>query len=478
MTATPKGLAVELLAILEVDRQILTRIDDYVKGKHDDPYMPSNADNEYRMLARRAISNWIPLLISTPAQAMYVDDFRRGSDNLAEQAVNGNFLPQKRQTEMVHWHASRMDARQAAIHRGALTFGHSFVVTQKVRGKVKSKGLSALSTSALFEDAANDDVPYAAITVTEWATPTTLGEATLWDGKNEYPVTFKSLTDAKSVKVHNGTRHGYFECPVTRFAASVDLEGRTIGVVEPMIALQDRINQTVFDQLVLQTYQSHQVRYATGMAPPIQRDADGDAILDAQGNPQPLPINHNAKRFLFAEDADVKFGTLEATPLDGLIASVEAAIRQLAALSQTPPHHVLGQIANLSAEALLAAENSLARKVEEFRTAFGESWERVFRVAAFLAGDSAASEDEFGEVLWRDVEQRSLAQSADALGKMKEQLGIPAQGLWQRVPGVTANELNYWRTLAEQEPDQVLSDSLKRTVNPGDDGGLAAAYAA
>jgi hypothetical protein len=478
----PRALAVRLLEILATDRDLLKRIDNYIKGEHDDPYMPANADSEYRGLARRAVSNWMPLLVSTPAQAMYVDDFRRGnSGGLADAAVAGTApaVPAApvRQVEMTHWHNSRLDARQAAVHRGALTFGHSFVVTEKKRGKIKSRGLSALNTSALFEDPANDDVPYAALTVTEWPVEGKVtGEATLWDGKNSYSVTFKDPTDEKSVRVANGRRHGYIECPVTRFAAAVDLEGRTVGVVEPMIALQDRINQTVFDLLVLQTYQSHQVRYATGMAPPIRRDENGDAVLDGQGNPIPLAINHNAKRFLFAEDPDVKFGTLEATPLDGLISSIEGAIRQLAALSQTPPHHVLGQIANLSAEALLAAENALARKVEEFRKQFGESWERVFRVAAYMAGDEAASDDYFGEVLWRDMEQRSLAQSADALGKMREQLGIPAEGLWARVPGVTTNELNHWRNLAAQNPDNVLADSLRRSVPPGDDGALSAAY--
>lgn len=476
---TPKALAVELLAIIGKDERRLTRIDDYLHGKHDNPYLPPNADAEYKTLAKRSISNWCPLVVATPAQAMYVDDFRRGSDDGAD--LNDPDAPVKRSPEMEHWHGSRLDARQAAVTRGALTYGHSFVVTEKdKRGKIVSKGLSALKTAALFEDPANDDVPYAALTVREWpsADQKTDGLAYLWDGKNRYEVRFKALDDANAVRVGNGKRHGYFECPVTRFAASVDLEGRTVGVIEPLIALQNRINQTVFDLLVTQTYASFKVRWVTGMAPPIIRDEDGDPVLDKDGNPQPIPMNHNARRFLFAEDEGARFGTLDETPLDGFINSIEAAIRQLAALSQTPPHHVLGQIANLSAEALLAAENSLARKVEEFRKQFGESWERVFRVAAYLNDEIASAEDFYGEVIWRDMEQRSLAQSADALGKMRETLDIPAEGLWNRVPGVTRNELNYWRRLRSENPDAVMADALKRSVPPSDDGGLAAAYSA
>jgi hypothetical protein len=86
----------------------------------------------------------------------------------------------------------------------------------------------------------------------------------------EYEVTFKSLADLEVGHCQAPRKHGASECPVTRFVATVDLEGRTIGVVEPMIPLQNRINQTVFDLLVAQTYGSFQVRTVTGMVPPTK----------------------------------------------------------------------------------------------------------------------------------------------------------------------------------------------------------------
>ncbi|MFF4244314.1 phage portal protein [Streptomyces sp. NPDC001822] len=456
---TPASLAVELLAILGRDKARLSRIDDYRHGRHDDPYMPAQADDEYRLLAKRAVSNWMPLLINTPAQALYVDGYRAGDDS-GSGAATDQASPQWK-----HWQRSRLDARQSAIYKGALTYGHSFTLTERVRGAVMTKGLSALRTAALYEDPANDDTPYAALTVTVWPKGDARGRARLWDGTYEYPVTFKALEDSDGVRIGTGKRHGASECPVTRFAASVDLEGRTLGVVEPMIPLQNRINQTIFDLLVAQTYASVKVRTATGMAPPVQRDPEtGEVVYDEQGNPIPLPINHNAKRFLFAEDPDVRFGSLDETPLGGFIDSIDMSIRHLSAIAQVPPHHLLGQIANLSAEALQAAETSLSRLIQEFRSLFGEAWERVFRLAAELEG--TGTEDDFsGEVLWRDMEQRSLAQAADALGKLREQLGIPAKGLWKRVPNVTQTELDEWDDLADEE-DSVgqLASALNRAT--------------
>ncbi|MFF3249728.1 phage portal protein [Actinacidiphila glaucinigra] len=458
---SPKALAVELLAILDRDQERLQRIDDYIHGEHDDPYMPPQADDEYKLLAKRAISNWMPLLIGTPAQALYVDGYRPGTSSSGLPQASSSTSPQ-----WAHWQRSRMDARQAAVYRGALGFGHSFVLTEKTKEGVKSKGLSAKRTAALFEDPANDETPYAALTITVKPKGDVPGKARMFDGRNEYAVTFKAYGDAESVKVGGAKRHGASECPVTRFAASVDLEGRTVGVVEPMIALQNRINQTIFDLLVAQTYTSHEVRYVTGMAPPLQMellDENGDVTtdptqavdsrprLDGAGNPIPANVNHNARRFLFAEDPDVKFGSLPAGPIGSLIDSVDMSIRHLAAISQTPPHHLLGQIANLSAEALLAAETALSRKITEFQSLFGESWERVFRLAAELEGNDAATDDFTGEVQWRDMESRSLAQAADALGKLADQLGIPKRGLWKRVPGVTQTEYEDWEQMAEED---------------------------
>lgn len=461
MAANAKERAVQLLRILHGDMGRLTLIDDYERGVHAKPYIPSNADDEYKALIKRATTNWMPLLVSTPAQALYVDLFRPGR-------VLADGEDPTQTVEMKHWQRSRLDARQIAVHRGALKFGHSFVLTERTNKGVLSKGLSAKKTAALFADPANDIDPLAALTILSFPPRDSTdgrGTARMWDEDQVHDITWKAWGDAPEVTITASGKHGNSSCPVTRFAALVDLEGRTVGVVEPWITIQDRINQTVFDLLLAQTYAAVKVRYVSGMAPPIQRNPDGTPRLDDDGNPMPVAMNHNAKRFLFAEDADTKFGSLDETPLGGFIEAIDLAIRQLSALTQTPPHYLLGQIANLSAEALAAAELALSRKVQEFAQAFGESWERVFNLAAELEGVASAAQNFQGEVIWRDVEQKSLAQSADALGKLREQLAIPARGLWERVPGVTSGELAEWERLhAEEHPDETLAEVLLRST--------------
>ena len=458
-TLTPVDYAVRLLSILSRDRESrLLKIERYISGQHDQPYMPDRADAEYRLLARRAITNAMPLAVGTPAQNLRVDGYRRGEDQADRLVSAGEVTP-----EWQHFKRSRLDARQASIYRGALTYGHAFTVTLRERGKPVTRALSPLRTTAIFHDAANDDAPLAMLTVLSFPNGEQSGVATLWDDLYEYPVSFKSLTDAKGTHVGTGVRHGSSECPGTRFAIDVDLEGNTTGLVWPLIPIQDRINQSVFDLLVDQTYNSFQVRAITGMAPPMRmvpQYEDPDDITSpvigvepymnpVTGMPEAQDINMNPKRWFYAEDPDTKFTSLPGTPMDGFISSIEMSLRQFSAFSHTPPHYLLGQIANLSAEALQAAEISLSRQVGELKSIFGEAWERVFRLAAQLAGEASAADDFGAEVVWYDSEGRSLSATADALNKLKD-LGIPVRGLWRRVPQVTATELADWEEMADQ----------------------------
>jgi hypothetical protein len=101
--------------------------------------------------------------------------------------------------------------------------------------------------------------------------------------------------------------------------------------------------------------------------------------------------------------------------LDGFISAHENDVTSLAALSQTPAHEMLGKMANLSAEALAAAEASLTRKVVERRHTLGEAHEQALRLSAHIMGETEAARDYAAEVRWADIAcqpmvlQRALA---------------------------------------------------------------------
>ncbi|WP_018348217.1 phage portal protein [Longispora albida] len=441
--AAAVSAAADILPAYRAESDRLDRIDRYMKGDHPGPYTPRSASREYKLLAERSITNLLPLVVSGVAQALYVTSYtlRDGKPGRGWQ----------------HWQSNRMDARQTAIHRAALTYGTAYVtVLPGIDPLTKTpmpviRGVSPRRMIAAWDDPAGDDWPAMALRVD----PIRDGRwnLRLYDATHIYYLTCAKGGDG--ITYVRSDEHGAGVCPVVAFRALPDLEGRVTGEVEPLIPAQDRLSQTIFDLLVAQSFGSFNVRFATGMAPE----------LDANGQPVPLAVD--ARRFLMAEDPDTRFGQLDGTPLGPLLDSADASMRHMAVMSQTPASDLLGQLANLSAEALAAARDGQTRRRVEYEVGFGENWEQVLQLSAALAGDAEGAAETAAEVRWRDMEARSLSQIVDALGKAATMLGIPPEALWSRIPGVTQTEVDEWKQLRrDSDPLASLADQFDRQARP------------
>ena len=179
-----------------------------------------------------------------------------------------------------------------------------------------------------------------------------------------------------------------------------------------------------------------------------QRWVSGMVVEDEEGRPR-APFQAAVDRLWVAESNETKFGEFSQTDLGGYLKSAEETIRHIATASQTPPHNLLGQMANLSAEALNAARDGLNSKIAERKSTFGEAHEQTLRLAARAAGETSGWNDTSAQVVWRDTESRSLAQTVDALGKLTQMLQVPPEVLWERIPGVTQQDVERWKTAAD-----------------------------
>ncbi len=419
-----------MVPALVAERDRLDTIDRWWRWDHDQPHSPPAATNEYKQLAKRAQAPWLGLVVTAVAQALYVEGFRS-----TENPDNAGPWRQ--------WQANGLDARQIAVHRAALAYGQAFARVlpgeDPITGSKSAsiRGISPRNLIPFYEEDTGEDWPvYALRSVpTKYAANGTPSKwkLELYDEQAVY--TFDATSNFDNIGEAKVDEHELGVCPIVRFANSLDLEGRADGEVEPFIPLAARIDQTTFDRLVVQRFSSWVVRTIAGMAEPE---------TDAAATKLQLTVD----ALLVAESPDTKFGSLPSTPLDGFIKAHDADVRDLAALTQTPPHHLLGQMANLSAEALAAAESGLQRKVDERKHLFGESWERTLRLGAWAAGDTEAAADVGAEVRWADTESRSLAQAADALGKLAQMLQVPVELLWEKIPGFTQQDVEQAKTLA------------------------------
>jgi hypothetical protein len=218
----------------------------------------------------------------------------------------------------------------------------------------------------------------------------------------------------------------------------------------PALPIQDRINTTLFNRMVATDYGAFRQIWASGIK--IARTIATDPDTGEQTITPIAPFQVGANRLLASENPDTHFGSFPESTLAGYLSSVEQDVNQLAAITQTPPHYLIGSLINLSADAIKAAETGLVAKCRRRALHIGEAWEEVARLALQLAG-SAASTDLEAEVVWADMETRSEGQRVDALVKMAT-LGVPREVLWQKW-GATPQEIERWTELAAAEPDAV-----------------------
>lgn len=418
-----------LLELRDGEQGRLDRIQRYMCGKHDSVYVPRGARAEYRWLIERARVNILPLVVTVVAQNMYVDGYRpAGSDKNAE--------------PWAVWQANRMDARQHGIHRSVLTYGAAYAVVMPGKPVPVITPFSPRRLTALYADPVNDEWPVLA--VEDRLENTAKGKrrvVRVYDDQARYTLTGKP--DGSQLETDGANwvmEHRLGVCPVVRYINTEDLDGDgVVGEVEPLIEVQDQLNMTTFNLLMAQQYAAFRQRWVTGMAPPLDKD----------GNPVE-PFRSRVDGLFVAEDADTKFGEFGQTDLKGYLDSRESTVRNIATISQVPPYHLLGQMVNLSAEALAAARDGLDRKTDERESLCGEGHEQTLRLCGLAAGDKTAWEDTAAQVVWRDTSARSLAQTVDALGKLVTMLGVPPQELWERVPGVTQTDVERWKSAAEQ----------------------------
>lgn len=386
----------------------LERIRSYLR---DDPNrrlngLPSSAPEEMHRLARVSRVNMLKFVVAGRVQGLYVDGYRepRQADNLDAWQV---------------WQKNRMDARQIGVHRAALSYGAAYVTVTPGDPVPVLRGVSPCDMTAGYGE--DDDWPDVALERRHGG---------MW--RLYEPTAVHFLADAEGgLRWVKAAEHGADKTPVVRMRETEDLDDCVIGLVEPLIALQDQINITTFGLLVAQHYGAFRQRYVIGWL------AETEETM----------IKASAQRLLTFDDSpqDISVGEFGQTDLKGYIESREATLRHLATISQTPAHELLGQLVNLSAEALAAAEASHRRALGENQAVLGEGWEQVLELSGQMMGVAA---DPSAEVRWRDTESRSLAQVADALGKIATMLGVPPAELWEMLPGVTQQQVERWREAA------------------------------
>jgi len=466
MVAIDAKLAEEASSTLRAaftDTSVMAKVKAYLSGDQDLPYMPSTQSyriaNEYSDIARRAVSNWLPLVSDTFVKRLFVEGYRPTD-------AFDNSKPWE------YWQANGLDARQTIVHRAAIEYGVAYVlVLPGTLGEQQSpmpyiKPMSPFRTMAWYSDPDDEWAQYAVELAGSDADGNEIVK--MYDANNVYTfikqpsrVTEGAVGGVTAPQVirsefrlQDTARHGLGVVPLVRFRER--LEDNPYGALYPLLKDQDKINEITFSIHMAFQYGVFRQRWVTGMAVPT----------DDNDNAVP-PFQAGIDRLFVAESPDTKFGEFQQTDVANHLIAYRDAVKTFAAHAAIDPNMLTGDVVNVSAASLGSLKDSTTQQVEQYKMIFGESWEQVFRLAASAdpTAPSSDREDLMAQTRWRDDTSSEFLQTIEGLAMLSEKLGVPGEALWEKIPGMSDQDIRHWHEIAEKQADTDPIATLAAQLN-------------
>lgn len=256
--------------------------------------------------------------------------------------------------------------------------------------------------------------------------------------------------------------------PVVELPNRPFLVGDPLSEIEGAAAMQDGINLLWAMLFVAADFASFPQRVVLGAERPKVPilDADGQVVGERYLDLEKFAVD----RLTWLESPNAEIDSWPAANLEAYTKVIEVAVGHLSARTRTPQHYLVGKMANLSADALTAAETPLVSKALERQVYFGVGIREVFRLIALAREDSGlAGAIAGGTVLWSDPQFRSEAQLVDALQKLKD-IGFPFEFIAERY-GLTPTEVARVVDLRNVELREASAADIESIFGPRDSAG-------
>jgi hypothetical protein len=401
---SPDFWLLKLGVALNKDLPRLRKLDAYDRGDHPLPYGNRKLKETFQRLQPKAKTNYTGLVVESLRERLRPIGIRSGAD-----AAEG-----QDKTAWDLWQANSMDAEIKVIIHRALAMGRSYaLIGQDEDGEPLITSESPLQCYHMPDPQRPRKV---AASLKTWIDPfTNRAMANVYDDDRVYhymgagdkirweDVAFWTATEVEE--------HGAGQNPMVPFICRRERSNMGFGEFEDVLPVQDRINLSILDRLVIQAMQAYRQRGITGWA----------GVTNPETGQKEIPFDPGADMLWGVGDKDAKFYDFQQADLTQIIRAVADDVKDLAAITRTPPHYLLANVANVSGDALASAESGLMIKARDRIAEFTESAEEVLRLAATFAGYSLPDD---AALVWEDTERHTLAERADAAAKWAA-AGVP-----------------------------------------------------
>lgn len=415
-----------LLPKLEADRPSLMAYDNWYWGDHPVAHIPPELDRRYltqfQQILEQSKANFMQLVIDAMSNRCRAQGFRLSAAN-DEQAD---------QDAWTLWQASNMDAaHRLAIRdtfvkgRGALSvwFGDphpTIMVEDACQTIVEHEPGNRLKRAAALkvwiddwtgDERANVYLPNGIYKFRRTRPPeravttpitSTVAVAVMPDAPKPPP----DWEELPGEFVENPVGI----VPIIPLVARPDSNGRGHSEIEGVVAIQERINGTIFNRVLAGWFAAFRQKWATGVTIPE----------DANGNPVE-PWNQAINRMFVDTDPNAKFGSFEATDIEQYLKAEEMDVKNIAAITFTPRHFLIQQGQEPSGDAINSAEAGLIAKVLDREQYLSDSFEEAIRLARLFAGEKDSPVD--SEIVWADPRDPAIVEAARTDAVIKQFAG-------------------------------------------------------
>lgn len=416
---------------LDYQARTLQEFEDYYNGKHRLAFATEKFRQAFGALFAALSVNWCELVVDAAADRLKVQGFRIGDDPEADDEAWSEI-----------WQPNDLDAGSIMLHTEAGKTGRAYAMVDP-DGRITIESSQEM-TVAHAAGNRNERI---------WAFKRWFDEDEYWYAVLYLPDRIEKFRSTKKQQESSessiewdpwpedeGERHDFGVVPVVPFYNKPDIRYQGRSDLLSAIPINDMIDKEVADMLVASEFGAFPQRVLMGVEIPT----DGD------GNPTSATELKSAISRIWAfENENAKISEFRAADLNNYVVAIANLTQQLAAITKTPPHYLLGQVVNASGDALKAAEAGLVSKVERKQIDFSDSWLEVVRLGYKTLRKTERAEEMSAEMIWAPAEKRSEAQMVDAAQKL-ETMGLPKQACWEYV-GFSPQQIKRFKALQKEE---------------------------
>lgn len=444
-----------------MDRQATYDIrENYVSGNHPLPNVDRRYVRALRHIQQKAKTNYVSLVTQAVTQKLRPLDFVFGPDGEVDEDAR------------IHWKYNDMDYQAPVLIHDAATFGFAFARVSPP-DEPGGQPVIAMKSPRRCEIERDPNRPTRTLAGLEFWADESIGSVLAILDLPDATYYFQAEAPTTVEDMISDFAHGGMSVGINRFQIVAAVrnplgvvalerldwipEAGESGLSEGEIAfdIQDRINKTVLDRLVISNSQAYRQRWVAGGPKP-----------KSGSNASKSPWDPGADMVWVSENENTKFGDFAEADIKQILEAVRDDVGDMAAITQTPATALTNRMINVAGDTVEQVLRGHYDKVRNRQDAAGWFFERLQKLCFRYKADERAS-DVNAETVWHPIEVRPLADIADSFQKFIAS-GVPLK-LAMKKAGIYTNQEIEWavkeaeRLKAEQEAreDEQMDKQLK-----------------